>query len=48
MLEKKDGLPFLVLVPLPFHIMPRLPHIHLIQDLNPIVMPKDYIEEGRP
>ena len=46
--EKKDGIPFPVLVLLVFHIMPMLPHIHLIPNLDSIVIPKDYIGEGRP
>ena len=46
--KKQDGISFLVLVPLLFCIKPMPPHIHLIQDLDPIVIPKDYIGEGRP
>ena len=48
MLEKKNGMPFLVLVLPPSHIVLMPPHNHLILDLNPRIIPKDYIRESRP
>ena len=45
---KKKGIPFLVLVPLLSHIVLMLPHNHLILDLTPRVIPKDYVRESRP
>ena len=45
--SEKNGIPFLALVPPPFHKAPMLLHTHWAQDLDPIVIPKEYITEGR-
>ena len=44
--KKKHGIPFPVLVPLPFCIMLMPPHIHLIPDLDPGVIPKITLERA--
>ena len=45
---QKNGVPFLVLVLLPFHTVLAPPHNCLILDLTPWIIVKDYDRESRP